>query len=68
MSENYYSRGRVYDKEGNFLHMDTRESNSSIVREGYFFTDIEQQLNEEYRYYEEQKEKEQELKSNQKGG
>ena len=66
MSENYYSRGRVYDKEGNFLHMDTRESNSSIVREGYFFTDIEQQLNEEYRYYEEQKE--QELKSNQKGG
>ena len=48
--------------------MDTRESNSSIVREGYFFTDIEQQLNEEYRYYEEQKEKEQELKSNQKGG
>ena len=57
MSENYYSRGRVYDKEGNFLHMDTRESNSSIVREGYFFTDIEQQLNEEYRYYEEQKEK-----------
>ena len=68
MSENYYSRGRVYDKEGNFLHMDTRESNSSIVREGYFFTDIEQQLNEEYRYHEEQKEKEQELKSNQKGG
>jgi|TARA_R110000851_G_scaffold64653_1_gene147125 hypothetical protein len=68
LSENYYSRGRVYDKEGNFLHMDTRESNSSIVREGYFFTDIEQQLNEEYRYYEEQKEKEQELKSNQKGG
>ena len=55
-------------KRETFLHMDTRESNSSIVREGYFFTDIEQQLNEEYRYYEEQKEKEQELKSNQKGG
>jgi len=64
LSENYYSRSRVYDKEGNFLHMDTRESKSNIMREGYFFTDLEQQQNEEYIYYEE--EKEQKLKSNKK--
>jgi hypothetical protein len=57
LSESYYSRGRVYDKDGNFLHMDTRETKSSVMRESYFFTDLEEQQNEEYYYYEEQKEK-----------
>lgn len=68
MSENYYNRSRVYDRDGNFLHMDTRDDTSSIVREGYFFTDLEEQKNEEYIQYEIEKEKEQKLKSNQKGG
>lgn len=68
MSENYYNRSRVYDRDGNFLHMDTRNDTSSIVREGYFFTDLEEQKNEEYIHYEIEKEKEQKLKSNQKGG
>ena len=68
MSENYYNRSRVYDRDGNFLHMDTRNDTSSIVREGYFFTDLEEQKNEEYIQYEIEKEKEQKLKSNQKGG
>jgi len=58
----------VYDRDGNFLHMDTRNDTSSIVREGYFFTDLEEQKNEEYIQYEIEKEKEQKLKSNQKGG
>ena len=47
--------------------MDTRDDTSSIIREGYWSYDYEEQLNEEFRYYEEQKEKEQELKLNQKG-
>ena len=47
--------------------MDTRDDNSNIIREGYWCYDYNEQLNEEYRYYEEQKEKEQELKLNQKG-
>ena len=68
MSENYYNRSRVYDRDGNFLHMDTRDDTSSIVREGYFFTDLEEQKNEEYIQYEIEKEKEQKLKSHQKGG
>jgi hypothetical protein len=67
LSENYYNRSRVYDRDGNFLHMDTRDDTSSIIREGYWSYDYEEQLNEEFRYYEEQKEKEQELKLNQKG-
>ena len=67
MSENYYNRSRVYDRDGNFLHMDTRDDTSSIVREGYFFTDLEEQKNEEYIQYEIEKEKEQKLKSHQKG-
>ena len=57
---------RVYDRDGNFLHMDTRDDTSSIEREGYFFTDVDEQLNEEYIHYEIEKERTK-LKSHQKG-
>ena len=46
--------------------MDTRDDTSNIEREGYFFTDVDEQLNEEYIHYEIEKEKKQKLKSNQK--
>ena len=43
----YFDRSSnwVFDKEGNYL------------RESYFFSNVEEELNEEYNYYEEQKEK-----------
>lgn len=66
MSENYYNRSRVYDRDGNFLHMDTRDDTSSIEREGYFFTDVDEQLNEEYIHYEIEKEKEQKFEYDKK--
>ena len=37
--------------------MDTRDDTSSIEREGYFFTDVDEQLNEEYIHYEIEKKK-----------
>ena len=64
LSENYYNRSRG---DRDFLHMDTRDDTSSIEREGYFFTDVDEQLNEEYIHYEIEKIKEQKLKSHQKG-
>lgn len=56
---NYFDRSSnwVFDKEGNYLYTDFGGGNPNIIREGYFFCDIEEQMNEEYRHYEEQKEK-----------
>ena len=55
----YFDRSSswVFDKEGNYLYTDSSNGNPNEIREGYFFYDYEEQMNEEYRHYEEQKEK-----------
>ena len=66
----YFDRSSnwVFDRgTGQFIHSKSSSHNPHIIREGYFFSNQRELDNEEYIYYEEQKEKEQKLKLNQKG-
>ena len=66
MSENYYNRSRVLDREGNFLHFDTTDHNTHIVRESSLLTVKQDQDQEEFYYYEIEKEKEQKFEYDKK--
>ena len=66
----YFDRSSnwVFDRgTGQYHYTKSSSHNPNIIREGYFFSNQQELDNEEYIYYEEQKEKEQKLKSHQKG-
>ena len=56
----YFSRRNnwVYDRgTGQYLYSKSSSHNPHIVREGYFFSDQRELDEQEYQYYEEQKQK-----------
>ena len=55
--ENYYDKSNrwVYDTDGNFLHSKRMNYNPNILREGYFFSDVKTEEEEEYLYRKENK-------------
>ena len=60
LSEKYYDRSSnwVFDRgSGQYLYSRRSRHNPNIIREGYFYSNQKQLDEEEYIYYEQQKEK-----------